>query len=73
VRVDRDESVVGSATSQCTSARVKSSLHLRPGRRVETSVETAIGSLVAGLEVTSLTGLVLVVFNVEVPSKTGIF
>jgi hypothetical protein len=72
VRVNRDQSIVGSATSQSTGTRVKGTLHLRPGRRVETSVETAIGSLVAGLEIASLPLLVRVVLDVEVPSKAGI-
>jgi hypothetical protein len=72
VRVHSDQSIVGSAASQSTGARVKSTLHLRPGRRVETSVETAIRSLVAGLEVSGLSLLVSIVLDVEVPSKAGI-
>jgi len=72
VRVDRNESVVGCAASKGTCARIQSTLHLRTGRRVETSVKTAIRSLVAGLEVPSLTLLIGVVLNEEVPGKVGI-
>jgi hypothetical protein len=72
VRIDRDESVVGCAASQSTSTRVQSAHHLRTGWRVETSVETAIRSLIAGLEVTGLTLLIGVVLDEEVPGKVGI-
>jgi hypothetical protein len=73
VRVNRDQSIVGSAASKSTGTRVKSTLHFRTGGRVETGVETAIRSLVAGLEVTSLTLILSVMPDKKVPSKTGIF
>jgi hypothetical protein len=70
--VDRDQSIVGCAASQSTSTGIESSFHLTSGRRVETSVETAIGGLVRGLEVASLTLLVSIVLDIEVPCQTGI-
>jgi hypothetical protein len=68
-----NESIVGGAASQSTGTRIKSTLHLGPGRRVETSVDTAIGGLVRSLEVTSLTLLISVVLDEEVPGEVGIF
>jgi hypothetical protein len=70
--VNRDHSIVGCTASQSTGTRIQSTLHLRPGRRVETSVETAIRGLVAGLEVASLTLLIRVVLDEEIPCQTGI-
>jgi hypothetical protein len=58
MRVDRDQSIVGCAASKGTSTRIQSTLHFTAGRRVETSVDIAIGGLVTGLEVASLTLLI---------------
>jgi hypothetical protein len=68
-----NKSIVGGAASQSTSTRVKSTLHLRPGRRVETSVNAAIRGLVRSLEVASLTLLISVVLHEEVPCEVRIF
>jgi hypothetical protein len=70
--VDGDQSIVGCAASQSTGTRVQSALHFTPGRWVEASVKTAIGGLVTGLEVASLTLLVRVVLDKEVPCQTGV-
>lgn len=70
--VNRDQSIVGCAASQSTGTRVQSTLHLTASRWVKTSVDTAIRGLVAGLEVASLTLLVRVVLDEEVPCQTGI-
>jgi hypothetical protein len=72
MRVDRDESIVGCAASQSTGTRVQSALHLAAGRRVETSVQSAIRGLVRGLEVASLALLIRIVLDVEIPCQTGI-
>jgi hypothetical protein len=72
VGVNRNQSIVGSAASQSSGTRVQSTLHLGPGRGVETGVKTAIGSLVRGLEVPSLTFLVFVVLYEEIPCQIGI-
>jgi hypothetical protein len=72
VGVDRDQCIVGCAASQGTGTRIQSTLHLGPSRRVETSVNTAIGSLVSSLEVASLTLLISVVLDKKVPCQTGI-
>lgn len=72
VWVNRDQSIMSCATTQGTGTRIQSTLHLGPLRRVETSVETAIRSLVTGLEVAGLTLLVRVVLNEKVPRETGI-
>ena len=70
--VDRDQGIVGCAASQSTGTRIQSTLHFRPGWGVETGVKTAIGGLVTGLEVASLTLLIRVVLDKEVPCQTGI-
>jgi hypothetical protein len=70
--VDRNQSIVGCAASQSTGTRVQSALHLAAGRGVETSVRSAIGGLVRGLEVASLTLLIRVVLYEEIPCQTGI-
>ena len=72
MRVNRDQSIVCRAASKSTSTRVKSTLHLGTGRRVETSVDTAIGCLVRGLVVASLTLLISVVLDEEVPCQGAI-
>ena len=72
VGVNRDQSIVCCATSKSVGTRVQSTLQLRPGRRVRTSVDTAIGSLVRGLEVASLTLLVSVVLDEEIPCHAAI-
>jgi hypothetical protein len=68
-----NESIVGGAASKSTGTRVQSTLHLRPGRRVETSVDTAIRGLVRSLEIASLTLLISVVLDEEVPREVGVF
>jgi hypothetical protein len=68
-----NESIVGGAASQSTGTRIQSTLHLGPGRRVETSVDTTIGGLVRGLVIASLTLLISVVLDEKVPCKIGIF
>lgn len=70
--VDGNESIVGGAASQSTSTRIQSTLHLGPGRRVETSVNTAIGGRIRSLEVASLTLLISVVLDKEVPCQIGV-
>jgi len=72
VGVYSNESIVSGAASQSTGTRIQSTLHLGTGWRVETSVNTAIGGLVRSLEVTSLTLLVSVVLDKEVPCQIGI-
>jgi hypothetical protein len=72
MRVDRDQSIVGCTASQSTGTRIQSALHLAAGRRVETSVQSAIRGLVRGLEVASLTLPVRVMLDIEVPCQTGI-
>ena len=67
-----NESIVGSAASKSTGTRIQSTLHLGPGGRVETSVDTAIRGLVRSLEVTSLTFLISVVLDKEVPCQVGV-
>jgi hypothetical protein len=67
-----NESIVGGAASQCTSTRIQSALHLGPGRRVETSVDTAIRGRIRSLEVASLTLLISVMLDKEVPCQIGV-
>jgi hypothetical protein len=67
-----NESIVGGAASQSTGTRIQSTLHLGPGRRVKTSVDTAIGGLVRSLEVASLTLLISVVLDKEVPCQVRV-
>jgi hypothetical protein len=67
-----NESIVGGAASQSTGTRIQSTLHLGPGRRVKTSVNTAIGGLVRSLEVASLTLLISVVLDEEVPGEVRV-
>ena len=67
-----NESIVGSAASKSTGTRIQSTLHLGPGGRVETSVDTAIRGLVRGLEIASLTVLISVVLDKEVPCQVGV-
>lgn len=71
--VDRDQSIVCCAASKSVGTRVQGTLQLGTSRRVGASVDTAIGSLVAGLEVTSLTLLISVVLDEEVPAQVGVF
>lgn len=70
--VDRDQSIVCCAASKSVGTRVQGTLQLGTSRRVGASVDTAIGSLVAGLEVTSLTLLISVVLDEEVPCQGAI-
>jgi hypothetical protein len=72
VGVDRDQSIVCGAASKSTGTRVQSALHLGTLWRVKTSIDTAIRSLVRGLEVASLTLLVGVVLDEEVPCHAAI-
>lgn len=70
--VNRNQSIVGCATSQGTGSRIQGALHLGPGRWIETSVNTAIRGLVSSLEVASLTLLISIVLNKKVPGQIGI-
>lgn len=72
VGVDRDQSIVCCAASKSVGTRVQGTLQLGTSRRVGTSVDTAIRSLVAGLEVTSLALLISVVLDEEVPCQGAI-
>lgn len=72
VGVNGDQSIVGCAASQSAGTGIQSTQHFRTGWRVETSVDTAIGSLVRSLEVASLTLLIIVVLDKEVPRQIGI-
>jgi hypothetical protein len=60
------------AASKSVGTRVQGTLQLGTSRRVGTSVDAAIRSLVAGLEVTSLTLLISVVLDEEVPCQGAI-
>lgn len=71
VGVDSDQSVVSSAATKSLGTRVQSTLELGIGGRVETSV-LSVGSVVGGLEVTSLSLIVGVVLDEEVPRDLGI-
>jgi len=73
VGVDSDKSVVGGATSQSTSTRVQRTLHGRTLWWVKTGVLAAIDSLVGGLVVTSLSLLIGIVLDEEVPAQVGVF
>lgn len=72
VRINGDQSIVGCAASQSAGTGIQSTHHLRIGWRVETSVDIAIGSSVRSLEVASLTLLISVVLDKEVPRQIGI-
>ena len=72
VGVNRDQSIVCCAASKSTSTRIQSTLHLGTLRRVKASVDAAIRSLVRGLEVASLTLLVSVVLDEEIPCHAAI-
>ncbi|KAI6768571.1 hypothetical protein HG531_010760 [Fusarium graminearum] len=71
VGVHSDQSVVSSAATECLSTRVQSTLELGISGRVETSV-LSVGSVVGGLEVTSLSLIVGVVLDEEVPRDLGV-
>jgi hypothetical protein len=68
-----NESIVGGAASQSTGTRIQRTLHLGPSGRVKTSVNTAIGGLVRSLVIASLTLLISVVLNEEVPREVRVF
>lgn len=72
MRIDSDQGIVCCAASEGAGTRIQSTLHLGPSRRVKTSVETAIRGLVRGLEIQSLTVLIRVVLDKEVPCQIGI-
>jgi hypothetical protein len=72
-RVDCNESVVGSAATEGTGTRVESTLHLGARGWAKTSVLTTIGGVVYGLVVESLSVVIGVVANEEVPGKVGVF
>ena len=72
MRIDSDQGVVCCAASESTGTRIQSTLHLGSWRRVKTSVETAIRGLVRGLEIPSLTLLISVVLDKEVPCQIGV-
>lgn len=72
MRIYSDQGIVCCAASESAGTRIQSTLHLGPCRRVKTSVETAIGGLVRGLKIPSLTLLISVVLDKEVPCQIGI-
>lgn len=72
VGVNRDQSIVCCAATKSTGTRIQSTLHLGTLRRVKTSVDAAIRGLVRGLEVASLTLLVSVVLDEEIPCHAAV-
>lgn len=72
MRIDSDQRIVCCAASESTGTRIQSTLHLGPCWRIKTGVETAIRGLVRGLEILSLTLLVSVVLDKEVPCQIGV-
>jgi hypothetical protein len=72
VRVDSNECVVSSASTQGSSSWVKGTLHLGASRGAQSGVLTTTWCLVGSLEVASLPLVIRVVANEEVPCQVGI-
>jgi hypothetical protein len=72
VRVEGNESIVRSASSKGSSPGIERTLHLGASRRAKTSVLAAVRCLVRCLEVASLSLLVGVVLDIEVPCQVGV-
>lgn len=73
VRVDGNESIVGSAAAKRVGTRVQNALHLGASRWVEANVSAAVGSDIFRLVVESLARVGRVVLDEEVPRQSGIF
>jgi hypothetical protein len=72
-RIDCNKCVVGSAATEGTSTRVESALHLGARGWAETSVLAAIRGVVYCLEVESLSLVIGVMTNEEVPGQAWVF